>query len=78
MEATKKIIEITPAIPAVTEEVVVLELSIHEARVLRALYEKAVGRAGEVLVFLSRLNGLFPGDRTTGYSGIGRVEIKEH
>lgn len=49
-----------PAIPAV-EGSVTLTLSMKEARVLRDLFGKSVGRLSDDIWFLSVLDDLFPG-----------------
>lgn len=76
MKASTRIVEIKPAVPAVTEERVVLDLSVHEARVLRALFGKSNYKAQDKLQFLGVLNRLFPLDYTTNYDGITAVIIE--
>ena len=77
MKAELTTVEVTPAVPAVTEDRVVLELSIHEARVLRALYGKSRDANGNRKIeFLSVLNDLFPEDSVICYAGISAVTIK--
>ena len=65
--------EIQAPQPAVTEKRVVLDLSEHEARVLRALYGKIcpVGDHYAAIEFLSKLNKLFPND--AGLSSFGGI-----
>ena len=77
MKAELTTVEVAPAVPAVIEDRVVLELSIHEARVLRALYGKSSEAHGRSKVeFLSVLNEMFPADYTICYDGISSVTIK--
>lgn len=88
MIATRKTITITPAVPAVTEDRVILDLSIDEARILRALFGKTSVYCGgllrqnqrvdaaNLLNFLAPLNGLFPGDYAIKYRGIHDVRIE--
>ena len=74
MKAELTTVEVAPAVPAVVEDRVVLELSIHEARVLRALFGKSTG--SNKVGFLSALNKLFPDDCEICYGGIESVTIK--
>jgi len=73
---------IKPAVAAVTERRVLLDLSEEEARVLRALWGGSGGEDALNLGFLSRLNRLFPKDCTlspeTTVRGIKRVSIEYH
>lgn len=77
MKAELTTVELAPAVPAVIEDRVVLELSIHEARVLRALYGKSSDPNGlRKIEFLSVLNDLFPEDYASCYDGIDSVTIE--
>jgi hypothetical protein len=76
MKASTHIVEIKPAVPAVTEERVALDLSVHEARVLRALFGKSNYKAQNTLEFLAQLNRLFPLDYTINYAGITGVTVE--
>lgn len=64
MEARAYDKEIQAPQPAVTEKRVVLNLSEHEARVLRALVGKLCGGGAHyrAIAFLGKLDELFPGD----------------
>jgi hypothetical protein len=79
MKVESYVKEVTPATPAVTEKRYVLDLSEHEARVLRALHGRMRCAPLEFLKafrFLDELNKEFPGAyREPDYGGIARFDV---
>ena len=63
-----------PPEPQPVEKRYRLDLSEHEARVLRAVWGKSAG-GPDAIRFLSRLDEFFPEDSAVSYAGISLVRI---